>query len=137
MSNSLGLHDPTLVRVFKLNNTDTFFDDLQAFIREKIALIVFGSFEGDDYLIPGANKMCLESSDNQAVLWIKDQTLMEKVGTALAVDTEKWVSIIFKRNSDEIAYKIERNPEDSLFKISLPEISFAFEEGLSMNSPLS
>lgn len=137
MSITLGLHKTNEVRVYKLSSPNVAVTETKEFLRQKIGLVIFGEFPESEDLISSANKMCLESSDNQAVLWIKDPKAISKVSNAFQVDTIKILAATFKRNSIQVAYAIQRNPSNSRDRISEPEMSFAFEAALTVSGPVS
>lgn len=137
MSITLGLHKTNETRVYKLSNPNVAVTETKEFLRQKIGLVIFGEFPGSDDLITAANNMCLQSSDNQAVLWIRNATAIQKVSQALQVDSNNILAVSFKRNSTKVAYSIQRNPASPLDKMSPGEMSFAFGAALKVNSSVS
>ena len=136
MSTNLGLHDPQKTRVFKLSDPNTALLELRNFLAGHISLIILGEFDRSSLHITSANKLCLDGPDAQAVLWIKDATLLETLSpyftTQLAAFTQleydKIRALSFRKNSEEVVYIIEKNPSSILKRMSKVEMFKAFAE---------
>lgn len=134
MSTNLGLHDPTKVRVFKLASPESGLQDLKNFLAGHISLIILGEFERSRLHITSANRLCLDGHDAQAVLWIKDAVLLDIVKPYLSaqvsnfseIEYEKVLALSFKMNSADVAFLIEKNPDNIRKRMSKLQMFKAF-----------
>lgn len=143
MSNSLGLHDPSLPRVFKLSNEEKAKEEFDAFLSEHSSLLMLEEFPDSDIYTASANKMCLDGLSDQAVLWIKDEALINILKEELSskvqvfdssVDFSKVQAIAFKRFKTEVCHLILKQPTDSKHRMSSRNIAKAFAATLSVNN---
>lgn len=143
MSDSLGLHDPTLVRVFKLSNEEKAKAEFDTFLAEHSSLLMLEDFTDSDIYIASANKMCLDGLKGQAVLWIKDEALIEILKEELSAKIKvfnpeiafaKVQAVAFLRHKAEVCHLILKQPTDRENKMSSRNIAKAFAATFKVNS---
>ncbi|MEM6802536.1 MAG: hypothetical protein AAF696_14100 [Bacteroidota bacterium] len=138
MSTLLSQHSPPKERVFKLPNPQTATDDLKAFLLENIVLVLLGEFHNSDLHTDSASILCVEGHSKQACIWIKDPETLLKVRAFLSqqlalfnpIAFDKVRALAFSMNTEKVAYIIEKNPSDEIFRLSKAEMSIAFDEAM-------
>jgi len=126
-----------------LSSLDTAVAELNTFLSTHISLIIIGGdFEKSTLHIESANILCLQGPPSQAVLWIKEKEMIEKVSSILkgqlarfsSIDFDKVLAMAFKKDTDNVVYIIEKNPSSRMRRMAKAEMFNAFAACTSLEN---